>query len=178
MAKHNPIQEGYAYFLTFTVVDWVDIFTRPIYKHILSLQYCQKEKELEIWAWVIMPNHVHMIAKAKDGYFLSDVLRDLKKFTSKRITEAIHDKQESRRVWMLNRFEFAARKEGKGNNYKFWQEGNEAKEIHTTHFLEQKMEYIHNNPVRAEIVDEPHHYKYSSAIDYANGKGLLEVVKV
>lgn len=177
MSKNNPIQEGYAYFITLTVVDWVDVFTRPIYKHIIieSLQHCQKEKGLEIWAWVLMSNHIHMIAKAKDGFHLSNIVRDFKKFTSKKIVKAIHNEPESRKCWMLNRFEYAAKFSIKHKDFKFWQEGNEAKEIHTTQFLEQKLEYIHNNPVRAEIVEEPHHYKYSSAIDYADGVGLLKI---
>ena len=180
MSKSNPIQEGYAYYLTLTVVDWIDVFTRPIYRHIIidSLQYCQKEKGLEIWAWVLMSNHLHMVAKARDGYHLSDILRDFKKFTSKKITEAIQTEPESRREWMLNRFGYAARDNNKHKDFKFWQEGNEAKEIHTTYFLEQKIEYIHNNPVRVEIVDEAHHYKYSSAVDYADGIGLLKIEKV
>jgi putative transposase len=172
---NNRIQEGFAYYLTLTVVDWVDVFTRPCYKHIIteSLQYCQKNKGLEIMAWVLMSNHLHMIAQAKEGYILSDILRDFKKYTSKKITEAIQNEPESRREWLLDRFEFTGRNNHKIKYYKFWQDGNEAKEIHTTQFLEQKMEYIHQNPVRAEIVQEAHEYLYSSAVDYADGKGLV-----
>ena len=86
--------------------------------------------------------------------------------------------QESRKYWLLDRFEFVGRNDKKIKDFKFWMDGNAAKEIHTTEFLEQKIDYIHLNPVRAEIVDEPHHYKYSSAIDYADGKGLLKIKKV
>jgi putative transposase len=178
MGLKNKITHGYAYFLTMTVVDWVDVFTRPVYKHIVidSLKYCQKEKGLEIYAWCLMTNHLHLIASAKEGYNLSDILRDFKKFTSKKIVEAIQAENESRKNWILYRFEFAGKLNPKIKEYKFWQDGNEAKEIHSDEFLDQKLDYIHNNPVVAEIVNEPQDYRYSSVIDYSGGKGLIDVI--
>lgn len=161
-----------------TVIDWVDVFTRPDYRYILldSIKYCQKNKGLVIFAWCLMSNHIHLIAGAKEGFHLSNILRDFKKYTSKNIVSAIAENPtESRKKWILNRFEFAGRFDNKITDYKFWQEGNEAKEIHTNHFLDQKLDYIHNNPVKAEIVARPEDYLYSSARDYAGEKGLLEV---
>ncbi|POY35045.1 transposase [Solitalea longa] len=180
MGLKNRIHKGYLYFLTITVVDWVDIFSRPVYKHIIidSLKHCQKQKGLEIYAWCLMTNHLHLIVSVSPDnfYSLSDILRDFKKFTSKAIVEMIEKENESRKDWILNRFEFAGKYDPKIKCYKFWQEGNEAKEIHSNEFLEQKIEYVHQNPVVAEIVNEPEHYKFSSAVDYAGGKGLLEVI--
>jgi putative transposase len=180
MGIKNKISEGHIYFLTLTVVDWVDVFTRPVYRHILidSLKHCQNEKGLEIYAWCLMSNHLHLIASAKEGFNLSDILRDFKKYTSKHIVVAIGKENESRREWMLNRFEYAGINDKKIKNYKFWQDGNEAKEIHTNHFLGQKLTYIHMNPVESELVDEPEYYVYSSARDYAGIKGLLELIIV
>jgi putative transposase len=180
MGVKNKISEGYIYFLTLTVVDWVDVFTRPVYRHILidSLKHCQNEKGLEIYAWCLMSNHLHLIASAKEGFNLSGILRDFKKYTSKQIVVAIGKENESRREWMLNRFEYAGVNDKKIKNYKFLQEGNEAKEIHTNHFLDQKLTYIHMNPVESELVDEPEYYLYSSASDYAGIKGLLELIIV
>lgn len=85
---HNP--EG-IYFISFATVGWVDVFTRREYKVILldSLRYCQKEKGLELQVWCIMSNHVHLIAKAKEGFLLQDIMRDHKKFTSNKMIEAI-----------------------------------------------------------------------------------------
>jgi len=100
--------EGEVYFVTDTVVDWVDIFTRPIYRHIIieSLEYCQKEKGLIIYAWVLMTNHMHMIAGSHGENKIPDILRDFKKFTSKKILQTLLvESGESRRGWMLNRFE-------------------------------------------------------------------------
>jgi len=179
MSKRNPITKGNICFLTCTVTDWVDVFTRPTYRHVItnSLNYCQKNKGLNIHAWCLMSNHLHMIASAGEDKCLSDILRDFKKYTSKEIVKAIHENPESRREWMLDRFQFKA-KYMKHVDFKFWQEGNEAKEIHTEQFLLQKIDYIHNNPVVAEIVDEAMNYKYSSACDYAGEKGLVDVVLV
>ncbi|GGK64597.1 hypothetical protein GCM10011405_10710 [Rufibacter glacialis] len=178
MGIKNKIHEGYLYYLTLTVVDWVDVFTRPVYRHIIidSLKFCQEKKGLEIYAWVLMSNHLHLIASAKEGFHLSNILRDFKKFTSRSLVEAIQKENESRKEWMLHRFQFPANVKSKVTNHQFWQEGNEAKEIHSNEFLQQKLNYIHQNPVRAEWVLEPEHYLYSSAQDYAGMPGLLKVL--
>ncbi|SIT91655.1 REP-associated tyrosine transposase [Pontibacter indicus] len=177
MGLKNRIVADGLYFLTMTVVDWVDIFTRPTYKHIIvdALKFCQQKKGLKLYAWVLMSNHLHLIAAAEDGKILSDVLRDFKQYTSRKIIATIQSEPESRRQWLLHRFEFNAKPNPKVRHYKVWQDGNEAKEIHSNTFLDQKLEYIHQNPVRAEWVDEPEHYKYSSAANYAELPGLLPI---
>ncbi len=78
------------YFVTFTVHQWVDVFTRNDYKDILidSLKHCQKEKGLLIYEWVIMTNHIHLILSS-EGDPLSDIIRDFKKYTSRKIIDAI-----------------------------------------------------------------------------------------
>ena len=166
------------YFLTLTVVDWVDVFSRPKYKHIIvdSLNFCIEQKGLILYSWCLMTNHLHLIARANEGSNLSDIIRDFKKFTSKEIIAAIQDASESRRNWMLNRFEFAGRYNKKIKYYKFWQEGNRPKEIITGEFLQQKLDYIHQNPVVAEIVKKPEDYLYGSAGDYADMPGLVKIV--
>jgi REP element-mobilizing transposase RayT len=172
---------GEVYFVTDTVVDWVDIFTRPIYKHIVieSLQYCQEHKGLIIYAWVLMSNHLHAIVGSVGEAIVSDIWRDFKKFTSKEIIATIKTEiSESRSEWMLNRFEHSGKNDKKIKNYRFWQEGNDAQGIYLNEYFEQKLNYIHYNPVKAEIVNRPEDYRYSSAIDYAGGKGLLKVVVV
>ena len=169
---------GEVYFVTDTVVDWVDIFTRPAYKHIIldSLTFCQQEKGLIIYAWVLMSNHMHALVGSTGENKVSDIWRDFKKFTSKVIIDTLKkDPQESRQEWMLNRFEYAARNDKKIKHYRFWQEGNDAQEIFLADYYDQKLNYIHNNPVKAELVNCPEDYRYSSAIDYAGGKGLLKV---
>jgi len=92
------------HFITFSVVNWIDIFSRECYKEIIveSLKFCTAEKGLNLHAWVIMSNHVHLIATARDGFELVNIIRDLKKFTSKMIIANIEDNiQESRKEWMI-----------------------------------------------------------------------------
>jgi REP element-mobilizing transposase RayT len=168
------------YFITFTVVDWVDVFTRRIYKDILvdSLKFCQQHKGLDIYSWVIMTNHVHLIVSTSGKLSLSEILRDLKKFTSKALVKAIEENNESRKDWMLDRFEFKGRINPKIKNYQFWQEGSHPVELISNHFIKQKLIYIHNNPVEAGFVAEPEDYLYSSAIDYSGRKGMIDVIVI
>ena len=116
-----------------------------------------------------------MIASAKEDGSLSDILPDFKKFTSKALIKAIQEVPESRRDWMLNLFWYAGKNDKKIKYFKVWQDGNDAKEIHSTAFLDEKMNYIHNNPVKAELVANPEDYLYSSARDYAGEKGLVDI---
>lgn len=166
-----------AYFMTPTVVDWVDAFTRNVYRQIFvdALNYAVDNKGLELYAWVLMSNHAHLVASALQGYNLSDIMRDMLKHTSKKIVAEVQAFPESRAEWMLYRFAYAGKYDPKIKNYRFWQEGTYPKEYHNTAFLKQKIHYTHYNPVRAGIVAEPEHYLYSSAIDYAGGKGLVRV---
>ncbi len=168
---HNP--HG-AYFVTFTVQGWTDVFTRNEYKNILidNLKYCQSNKELEIFAYCIMTNHIHLIVRAKEGYNLSDTIRDFKKYTARCILNEIKENpQESRREWLLNQFKS---KEG----YSFWQTESKPIELWSNCVISQKLNYIHNNPVEEGSVFRPEDYMYSSAYDYAGGKGLLDVILI
>jgi REP element-mobilizing transposase RayT len=172
---------GKVYFITTTVVDWIDIFTRPVYKHIVleSLNYCVENKGIEIYAWVLMTNHLHLLIGVVGANTVSDIMRDFKKFTSKKLIYILqHEVTESRRDWMLDKFEFSGRNDKKIKNFRFWQEGTDIQEVFLNDYFEQKLEYIHNNPVKAEIVSFPYEYRYSSAVDYAGGKGLIPVVVV
>ncbi len=172
------------YFMTISVVGWVDVFTRPELKHTIvdSLKYCQKEKGLVINAWCLMPSHLHLIgrtAKAAlqvDQVTLSEIMRDFKKFTSKEIVKVINRINESRREWMLAMFSQVADALKRVENYKVWQDGNHPELIFSVDFQKQKLDYLHFNPVEAGFVDEPEYYLYSSARDYrTNKKGLLEI---
>ena len=167
-------------FITTTVIDWMDVFTRPAYKHIVldSLKFCQEHKGLEIYAWVLMTNHLHIIADAtKDDICIGDIMRDFKKFTSKRIVDAIHNNpQESRKDWLMDKCWLRGSNDHKISDFKFWQDGYYTEVISTYDFYKQKLDYIHMNPVRQEIVQRPEDYLYSSARDYYGEKGLLDVI--
>jgi REP element-mobilizing transposase RayT len=170
----NP--EG-LYYLTFSTVGWVDIFTRKVYRDIIidSMQYCIKEKVLRLFSYVIMSNHIHMICAAKEGIKLSDIIRDLKKYTSKQIIKAILDEPESRREWMLVIFSKAGSSNPNNKTYQVWRQDNHPIELYTNEVIDQKMEYIHMNPVRAGIVQNPEDYLYSSARNYAEMENILDI---
>lgn len=175
---HNP---NGLYFITFSVIHWIDVFTRKAYRDIVveSLAYCQKEKGLILYAWVIMSNHVHLIASTKEEMLLQDIMRDLKKFTSKKIIKEIRDNpQESRKEWMLRAFEKAGKLNENNKYVQFWQQKNHPIELWSNDVIEQKLNYLHQNPVKAGIVFNAEEYLYSSAIDYAGEKGLLEVILI
>ena len=153
------------YFVTLTVVDWIDVFTRKEYVDIVldNLQQCRIHKGLEVFAYVVMPSHLHLIVRRKDG-LLSDLLRDFKSFTAKRLLEAIRSHpQESRKEWLLEKFAAAADRSAQNAHLMFWQKTSHPEELYTPTFYEQKAEYIRNNPVVAGFVTEPEHYAWSSA---------------
>jgi REP element-mobilizing transposase RayT len=168
------------HFITFAVVDWVDVFTRKKYRNIVvdSLRYCQQHKGLRLHCWCIMSNHLHLIVSAANNN-LSDVLRDFKTYTSKQIVSSIiNNSTESRREWMVEIFGKYGQLNSRNTNYQFWRQDNQPKELYSAEFVAQKINYIHNNPVEAGIVDKPENYIYSSARDYQRYEkcGLLDVV--
>ena len=167
------------HFITFAVVEWVDVFTRKEYRDIVleSLKYCQKEKGLVVYAWCIMSNHLHLAISTKNNN-TSDIIGDFKKFTSKEILKAIQDNpQESRKDWMLAVFLEAGEKNRRNKIHQFWRHENHPIELCTPNFTYQKIDYIHNNPIEAGIVENAEEYLYSSARDYFEGKnvGLLNI---
>ncbi len=125
-----------------------------------------------------MTNHVHMIIGTKQEN-MQDILRDLKKHTSKTIINAIKENpQESRKEWMLWMFERAGNKNGNNTHYQFWQQHNQPIELFDNKILDQKLNYLHYNPVKDGFVREPHDYYYSSAVDYSGSKGMVDVVLI
>jgi putative transposase len=169
------------YFVSFATVNWIDVFIRNEYREILleSLRYCQLNKDLELYAWVIMTNHVHLIIGTRGGP-MGNILRDLKKFTANKILEAIQNNpKESRKEWMLWMFERAGRKNPNNENYQFWQQHNQPIELFARHIMTQKLDYLHENPVTAGFVSKPEDWLFSSAIDYyTNQKGKLDILLI
>lgn len=163
------------YFLTFQIVGWIDIFTRSRYKNIIvdSFIYCAKHKQLKIHAWVIMSNHVHCILSSPIGK-LSDTIRDFKRHTSKTILDAIKNENESRKDWMLHQFKYFASKHKRNERYQLWTHENHPIELQGS-LIKQRINYIHNNPVRANIVGRQEDYLYSSAQDYFGEKGFIPI---
>ena len=170
------------YFVTFTVIHWLDVFIRREYRDIFleSVKHCQQHKGLEVYAYCIMSSHIHMIIGQDAGKRLQDIVRDLKKYTSFKIIEAIRSNpRESRRELLLYFFERAGQHNSNNTRYQFWQQHNHPIELSTNEMMDQRLAYIHNNPVEAGIVLSPHEYLYSSAVNYAGlPEKLIEVMYI
>lgn len=178
MGGHLIKNQNALHFLTFTVVGWVNVFARKKYKDILinSLKYCIKEKELLLFSYVIMSNHMHLIVRTDNENGLSAIVRDFKKYTSKEIIKAIkQNKNEFRREWMLRLFKYYAKYNSNNTEYQFWTQHNKPMELYSPKWINQKLDYIHLNPVKAGIVREPQDFIYSSAENYIGKKGLIDV---
>ena len=170
---YNP--EG-VYFISFAVVEWLDVFTRNEYKNIIidSLHYCQKEKGMEIFAWCIMTSHLHLIFSSAGEQKPEFLIGDFKRFTSKAIVKAIiENPQESRKEFLLEQFRKAGNSSSNVNQYQFWRHDNHPVELWSNKVIDEKIDYIHKNPVEAGLVFRAEDYIYSSAADYAGEKGLL-----
>ena len=126
------------YYVTFQIVEWVDVFSRKIYRDIVidSLRYCQQHKGLEIYAFVIMSNHIHLLIRSSKGS-MSDTIREFKSFTAKQTLQTITN--ESRKDWMLHVFEFFAKKHNRKEKHQFWTHENHAEEIYSNKFIFQKI---------------------------------------
>ena len=167
----------YAYFVTMTVVEWLPVFASAPYGDLItvSLRYVRAHKSVQVNAYVIMPSHMHLILRPEPGINLSDVLRDFKRHTSRAISalllaEGQHD---------VLRIMGAARPHGKGREsarFRVWQEGSHPEAICSQQFFRQKLEYIHNNPVKKGLVDRPEDWGHSSARNYVLGDdSVLEI---
>src|SRR5699024_9737286 len=140
--KYKIRDQAKLYFVSFAVVYWIDVFSRRQYKDIFveSIRHCQDEKGLEVYGWCLMSNHAHMIMGTNDKP-LEGILRDIKKYTSVRITAAIKaNGQESRREWMIWMFSRAGKKNANNKSYQFWQQDNHPVELSTNEMMEQKLD--------------------------------------
>jgi REP element-mobilizing transposase RayT len=169
------------YFVSFAVVEWLDVFTRDEYKNILidSIHYCQKQKGMEVFAWCIMSTHVHLVFRSAGDRKPELLIGDFKRFTSKAIVKAIMENpKEGRKEFLLEQFLKAGNKSSNVKQYQFWRHDNHPIELWSNKVIDEKIDYIHNNPVAANMVFRAEDYKYSSAADYAGEKGILNNVIV
>ncbi|GAB3822394.1 transposase [Pontibacter rugosus] len=175
------------YFVSFAVVNWIDLFVRREYKQVVveSLKYCIKHKGLEVYAWCIMSSHVHLLIGSNIELIGSNIepiegiLRDMKRHTAKVILNMLEEhNQESRKEWLLWMFRRAGSSNPSTDIYQFWQHHNHPIELHNNLIMQQKLDYLHQNPVEAGFVEEPWEYLYSSARDYAGNKGLIDIILI
>ena len=168
------------YYITFNTVDWVDIFVRPAYKEIVAetLNYLIAKNGLIVYAWCLMSNHLHMLAQAKEGSVMTQIEKEFKKITTQKILETINQGNELRHEWMLQRFEQCSHDMKKIERFQVWQSCRNPVLIDFSQIfkLQERLLYIHENPVRNLVVSQPQDFIYSSAADYAGiRKGPVKV---
>lgn len=171
---HNP---SGLYFVSFATVYWIDVFTRMLYFSILadSITYCRKHKSMEVYAYCFMPSHIHLVFRSGDEN-PKGLIQDFKKYTAKKLIEAIQENpQESRKEWLLWMFEKAGAKNASVSKMQFWQHNNQPIELWSNSVIQQKITYIHNNPVVSGFVTDAVDWKYSSARNYQNDHTALQI---
>ncbi|MDZ7722876.1 MAG: transposase [candidate division KSB1 bacterium] len=160
--RYKILTDEGIYFLTSTIVEWLPVFTKRRYFEIIidSLNYCMKYKNLELYAYVILDNHLHLVAAAEN---LRSVVASFRKFTSKAIIKQLELDQ---MTWLLNQLKFYKKAYKTESRYQVWQEGMHPKYMQSPDMMRQKIEYIHRNPVERGYVQQPEHWVYSSARNY------------
>jgi len=154
-----------AYFVTSTVVAWLPVFTTAARCDLLaeSLEYCREHKGLKIYAWVILDNHFHAILS---GSCLPRILADFKRHTAQRVLEQL---EKENAEWLLNQFQYFRAKHKVESTHQVWQEGSHPQEIADDEMMRQKLDYLHQNPVKRGLVTAAEHWRYSSAHEWCPG---------
>ena len=162
------------YLVTSSIIEFIPVFISQQYCQIItnSFEYCRNNKEVEIIAYVVMPNHFHALIYSED---LSGKVRSIKRYTAKQIIkQAESDKKE----WLLNQFQYYKKDYKTNSSHQVWQEGAHPQLMQNLDMVEQKINYIHHNPVRNGLVQEPDDWVYSSASNYSDNKGIIEIDKI
>ncbi|PKV48703.1 REP element-mobilizing transposase RayT [Aquimarina sp. MAR_2010_214] len=165
------------YFISFATVYWIDVFIREQYLSVLSesITYCRLEKGMEVYAYCFMTSHIHLIFRSSNNN-PSGLIRDFKGCTSKKLLKVIENNpQESRKEWLLWMFEKAGKKNATVSRMQFWQQHNKPIELWSNKVIQQKIDYIHNNPVESGFVTNSVDWKYSSARNYQDDHTVLEI---
>ncbi len=177
MSTKYKFYPGGTFYVTITVVGWIDVFTRKDYAIELlnNLNYCIDHKGLEVFCYCLMPSHLHMICRCKEEDDLGQLLGDYKSFTAKKLYKMIEENpQESRKEWMLHLFNYYGKFNSNNTRFQFWIQDNQPKDCFSIEFINQKRDYIHMNPVAAGLSLTEENYPYSSA----NPFGIVKLTDI
>jgi REP-associated tyrosine transposase len=171
-SRYRVFETEYPYFLTWTIVGWLPVFTRPEAVEIVldSWRFLQRARGFRLFGYVILENHLHLIASATE---LAKVVKESKSYTARRLIELLEHRAADVLLKQLRSQKLAHKTE---SDFQVWQEGSHPEQIQGDEMMWQKIEYIHNNPVQRGYVDDPLYWRYSSARNYAGQPGLIEVV--
>lgn len=170
-SRYKFHEEHYPYFITSTLLEELPLFRKPHIAQILldQLTFIQKQRAVTLYAFVIMENHFHAIVQGQE---LSKKLRLAKSYTARQILEVLV--RDGHKHW-LNKLKSNKKTYKIGRTYQVWEEGLHPKQLSSLAMVNQKIEYIHTNPVSAGFVERPEDWRYSSAQNYLGGDGLIPV---
>ncbi|MDB5982032.1 MAG: transposase [Pseudomonas sp.] len=170
-SRYTITEPGKPHFLTCTVMEWLPLFTRPALVDILldAWRYQQAHQGLRLYGYVVLENHLHYVAQAPD---LNKCVSTFKSFTARTMINYLEGKNAER---VLHRLRFTKRAHKIDRVYQVWQEGVHAGLIWSESVMRQKLDYIHDNPVKRGYVDRGEDWRYSSARDYAGLEGLIPI---
>ena len=169
-SRYRVVDPRLPHFVTCTVLHWIPVFTRPETVDILfdSLRFLMRDG-LRIYAYVILENHLHLVVQSEQ---LEKDMARFKTFTAKRLIQYLNEHRVDR---ILQQLAFYKKAHKADRAYQFWQEGIHPEWIQNAEMMRQKVEYIHQNPVKRGYVDLPEQWRYSSARNYLGQDGLLDV---
>ena len=170
--QHKTDPDKTTYFVTSSVVNWIPLFSKPELAQIVldSLDFMNSHKRLLIHAYVLMEDHIHILASS-ENFPLE--MRKLKSFTAKKIIELL---QVHRRLtYFLDLLKAGKQPFKYDQSFQVWQEGYHPQHIRDMDMYQNTMEYIHMNPVKRGFVDYPEHWRYSSSRDYKGEPGLINI---
>jgi putative transposase len=170
-SRYRIVEGSHPYFMTCTVIAWLAVFTRQETVQIVldSWRFLQEHNRLILYGYVILENHLHLIASAED---LVKEMGDFKSYTARQIIDYLERQNAKTFLGLLTQFKARHKTD---RTYQLWQEGSHPQQIQSEEMMRQKLEYIHLNPVKRGYVDEPTHWRYSSARNYAGQPGLLPI---
>ncbi len=170
-SRYKAFEDDGIYFVTSSIIEWIPLFKSPNYYEILikALSYRQKNGKMKLYAYVLMTNHFHLILSVDN---ISKFMKELKSYTAHEIINLLKKHEE---FSLLEQLESNKKSHKTSSRYQIWQEGFHPQQILSEEMLLQKIEYIHQNPVRAGIVNNPEDWKYSSSSNYSKDEGILRI---
>ena len=171
--RYRIHDEKSPHFLTCTVLNWMPLFTRPQTSDVIleALRYRQEQDGWKVYGYVILENHIHMVVQGEN---LAAELPHFKSYTARKLIDLL---QECRAEHLLRQLAFFRKARKQDRDYQLWEEGSPPQLIANEAVLRQKLEYLHQKPVKRGYVDEAEHWRYSSARNYAGLAGLLPVYR-
>ena len=170
--RYRILETEYPHFMTCTIVGWLPVFTRPEAVALVfdSWRYLQRERQFKLFAYVVLENHLHLIASCDN---LSGVMQSFKSYTARKIIALLQRQAAHALLRQLRANKLPHKIQ---SQFQVWQEGSQPKQIQHEEMMWQKIGYIHGNPVSRGYVDDPLHWRYSSARNYAGQPGLIDVI--